>query len=364
LWRLEVTCLGCPITGKLDENDMSLAVVIQHGAFDYVWACELGGGDDDSGCTGRVTGQRNLETPLAQALVPGGAMPLLSEEGVDVMHVNHHGSESSTNADWMNFLRPEVAVIPVGAGQGSNWHHPRRDVVENVLLAQAACITVPAAFVLQTEEGSVTGEGTNTSTAGFCVGDIAITTNGRDGYRIEGSGRVTHGPDEREVAGLPRMFETDEAGPVDPVEQVNLARGKETHAANYDSTAYKMTDGEDRWWYSAMRDDQWVSVDLGAVHDLSQVAIDWKIHAREFVLEVSIDGERYEEVDEFVRFEDGRQEIAVGGWQARFVRLTLLERSDTRYKITELEVFGDPAALGAGGPDPVADPDPTQTCGG
>jgi beta-lactamase superfamily II metal-dependent hydrolase len=191
-----------------NENDLSVAVLVEYGAFDFLWASDLGGGDADQPCTGRSTGQADVETPLARALTPGGAAVRLSQEGVDVLHVNHHGSESSTNSEWMNRLRPEVAVISVGAGQGGSFHHPRRDVVEGVLRKGAPCVTVPAALVLQTEEGSPSGAGT--SFAGFAVGDVRITSDGPT-YRIEASGEVSQGPDERAAAGLPRTFSSDEA---------------------------------------------------------------------------------------------------------------------------------------------------------
>ncbi len=190
--------------GAEKENDLSIAVLIQHGDFDYIWASDLGGGGDDSACTGRSTDQANVETPLAQAITPGGSWPLVSTAGVDVMHVNHHGSESSTNSDYMNLLKPEVAVIAVGAGQIANWDHPRKDVVESVLQAEAPCVTTPVAFVLQTEEGSPVGD--ETSLVGFAVGDIKITSDGVTEFSVEANGMVSQGPDERVAAGLPRDF--------------------------------------------------------------------------------------------------------------------------------------------------------------
>ena len=78
-----------------NENDRSIAVLVKYGAFEYLWASDLGGGDD--ACTGRSTSQTNVETSVIQAIVPGGANPLIFTGGIDVLHVNHHGSESSTN---------------------------------------------------------------------------------------------------------------------------------------------------------------------------------------------------------------------------------------------------------------------------
>lgn len=108
----------------------------------------------------------------------------------------------------MNKLTPRVACISVGAGQLSNWWHPRKDVVEKVLLASASCVTAPAALVLQSEEGAPIG--TETSTAGYCVGDITIATDGETLYQIEADGKIYQGPDERSNAELPRTYEFGE----------------------------------------------------------------------------------------------------------------------------------------------------------
>lgn len=194
--------------GTANENDRAVALLIQYGDFDFLLHGDIGGGRDDYDCTGRSTSQVNIETPMVTAIMPGGANPLLNAYGVEVAHVSHHGSESSTNSDYMNSLTPTIACISVGAGQSTSWHHPRIDVVESVLLAQAPCVTAPAALVLQTEEGDPTGE--KTSFAGYSVGDIVITTGGVDTYTISSTGAVSQGPDETASAGLPATFYFDE----------------------------------------------------------------------------------------------------------------------------------------------------------
>ena len=199
-----------------DENDRSIAVLIQYGGFDYLWASDMGGGNIDESCTGRFTSsQTDVESSVIQAISPGGAFPLISSGGIDVMNVNHHGSESSTNKNWMNLSQPAVAVISVGSGQGSNFELPRIDVVEHVLLAQAtACITAPPALVLQTEEGAPAGP--QTSTAGFSVGNIKIATDGVSTFTVSADGAVTSGPNEIAGSGLPRTIALDDvAGPSD-----------------------------------------------------------------------------------------------------------------------------------------------------
>jgi len=217
----EVIGLGQIPGANESENDMSVVLLVEYGNFDYILGGDLGGGDDDNACTGRSTGQSNVETSVARAITPGGQTPLLTVEGVDVLHVNHHGSESSTNSDYMNLLKPEVATINVGLGQGYNWYHPRKDVVDNVLMASVDCIEVPAVkAVYQTEEGSPFGA--NTSTTGYAIGDIIIKTSGESTYEISGTGDVSQGPDERVEAQMPKVYQLDEIEPSDQVIEVAL----------------------------------------------------------------------------------------------------------------------------------------------
>jgi beta-lactamase superfamily II metal-dependent hydrolase len=193
-----------------DENDRSIALLIQYGGFDYLWASDLGGGSDS--CTGRSTTQTNVETAVIQAISPGGAFPLISAGGIDLLHVNHHGSESSTNPDYFNLADPAVAIIGVGDGESSGWDLPRIDVVEHVLLGQSSsCVTAPPTFVLQTEEGNPIGS--LASHAGYCVGNIKITTDGLSIFTVSADGAVHQGVNELAGSGLPRSFTLDSAPP-------------------------------------------------------------------------------------------------------------------------------------------------------
>ena len=218
-----------------DENDRSIAVLIQYGGFDYIWASDMGGGNIDETCTGRFTSsQTDVETSVIQAISPGGTSPLISSGGIDVLHCNHHGSESSTNMNWMNLSKPAVALISTGSGQSSGWDLPRIDPVEHVLLAQAtACITAPPALVLQTEEGAPIGS--LTSFAGYCVGNIKVATDGVSTFTVSADGAVTQGANELVASGLPRTFNLDDvSGPPDttpPVISAELASNITASAA-------------------------------------------------------------------------------------------------------------------------------------
>jgi len=191
-----------------DENDRSIALLIKYGGFDYIWASDMGGGSD--ACTGRSTAQLDMETPVITAISPGGAHPLISAGGIDVLHVNHHGSESSTNPTYFNLARPAVAIIGVGDGESTGWDLPRIDVVDHVLFGgSSSCVTAPPAYVLQTEEGNPGA--TLMSHSGYCVGNIKITTTGTGTFTVSADGLVHQGPNELVASGLPLSFTIDDA---------------------------------------------------------------------------------------------------------------------------------------------------------
>jgi beta-lactamase superfamily II metal-dependent hydrolase len=229
-----------------DENDRSIAVLIKYGGFDYLWASDLGGGTIDEACTGRFTSsQVDVETSVITAISPGGAFPLISAGGIDLLHVNHHGSESSTNMNYINKAQPAVAIIGVGDGESSGWDLPRIDVVEHVLMAQAAaCITAPPAFVLQTEEGNPAG--TLTSFAGFNVGDIKVTTDGLNSFTVSADGNVHQGVNELGVSGLPRMFALDDISTPDTTPPVTAVSAPATGATVSATTTVTATASDDR----------------------------------------------------------------------------------------------------------------------
>lgn len=91
-----------------NENGLSVAVVVSHGAFDA-----LVGGD--------LTGASpNIESSIA---------PAVGE--VEVYKVHHHGSSSSSNATLLGATLPTVSVIPVGAD--NTYGHPAPDTVDRLL---------------------------------------------------------------------------------------------------------------------------------------------------------------------------------------------------------------------------------------
>ena len=209
-----------------NENDNSIGLLFQYKGFDYLWESDLGGAaDGEDSCSGRSTSQVNVEVPMIRAISPGGARPLISDGGIDILHIGHHGSESSTHPVYLRVARPEVALLSTGIGN-SNWRFPYVRTVDNVLLSgEAGCAGAPAPLVLQTEDG-------HGSTSGYAVGNIVIRTNG-DKYWISANSDNGNTPYiaqdslaiERETAGMAlgteREFNVDEA--TAPVPGFNVA---------------------------------------------------------------------------------------------------------------------------------------------
>jgi beta-lactamase superfamily II metal-dependent hydrolase/PKD repeat protein len=162
-----------------DENDNSVALLIQFGGFKYIWEGDLGGAADrEDTCSGRTTSQVNVEVPMIRAILPGGSHPLIPSQGVDIIHVGHHGSMSSTHPVYVNLTAPTVALINTGSGQSSTWALPYTATVDNVLLGGTnGCAGVPAPLVLQTEDGDM-NYNNKRSTSGYAVGNIKVRTDG------------------------------------------------------------------------------------------------------------------------------------------------------------------------------------------
>lgn len=95
------------------ENDRSVALVLRYGTFDYFIASDLTGGGSSTG---------DVETKAAPAA-----------GDVDVLHVGHHGSTTSTNQTLVNTLKPEHAVI--SCGDGNSYGHPTQTILNRLAAA-------------------------------------------------------------------------------------------------------------------------------------------------------------------------------------------------------------------------------------
>lgn len=97
-----------------EENSASVALLIEYGSFRYLTAGDLTGG----GFSGQLE-TKDLESALGDLI-----------GDIDVLHLNHHGSHTSTNEHYLQTLAPEYAII--SAGIQNDYGHPHAEVTKRL----------------------------------------------------------------------------------------------------------------------------------------------------------------------------------------------------------------------------------------
>ena len=94
-------------------------------------------------------------------------------------------------------------------------------------------------------------------------------------------------------------------------------------------------------WSSAFSDPQWLEVDLGAVHQITKVVLDWEIaYAVAFQIQVSDDGTTWTDIYSTTTGTGGSQTLAVSG-TGRYVRMYGTQRATPwGYSLWEFQIFG------------------------
>lgn len=97
-----------------EENEASIGLLIRYGDFRYFTAGDLTGGGSPGG----------YETKDMESI----AGEIIGD--IDILHVAHHGSASSTNEAFLEMTRPEAAIISVGAD--NDYGHPTNAVLQRL----------------------------------------------------------------------------------------------------------------------------------------------------------------------------------------------------------------------------------------
>lgn len=97
-----------------EENEASIGLLIKFGKFRYFTAGDLTGG----GGLGRYE-TKDMETTAGE---------IIGE--INVLHVAHHGSASSTNNAFLGQTRPEASIISVG--KDNDYGHPSEAVLKKL----------------------------------------------------------------------------------------------------------------------------------------------------------------------------------------------------------------------------------------
>ncbi len=124
-----------------------------------------------------------------------------------------------------------------------------------------------------------------------------------------------------------------------------LSQGAPTTASSVESASFppaNATDGNTGTrWSSAFSDPQWLKVDLGATHAISQVVLNWEAaYARAFQIQTSGDGTTWTTIYSTTTGTGGVQTLPVSG-TGRYVRMYGTQRATQYgYSLWEFGVFG------------------------
>ncbi|MBI2501245.1 MAG: MBL fold metallo-hydrolase [Deltaproteobacteria bacterium] len=97
-----------------EENAASIGVLVTYGDFEYLTLGDLPGGGSPGGYP-----TKNLEDHVAEIV-----------GDIDVLHLSHHGSETSNSEYFLKTTRPENAVISVGAD--NDYGHPAPTILNRL----------------------------------------------------------------------------------------------------------------------------------------------------------------------------------------------------------------------------------------
>jgi len=193
------------------------------------------------------------------------------------------------------------------------------------------------AFQIQTSnDGTMwtTIYSTTTGTGG--VQDLAVTGTGRY-IRMYGTARATqygYSLWEFSVNGSPATG----SGTL-------LSQGRPATASSLENGSFPAADAVDgntaTRWSSVFSDPQWLEVDLGAAHAISQVVLNWEAaYGKAFQIQTSNDGTTWTTIYSTTTGTGGVQTIPVSG-TGRYVRLYGTQRATQYgYSLWEFQVFG------------------------
>jgi hypothetical protein len=124
-----------------------------------------------------------------------------------------------------------------------------------------------------------------------------------------------------------------------------LSQGHPATASSLESASFPASNAVDgnagTRWSSAFSDPQWLQADLGSVHTISQVVLNWEAaYARAFQLQTSTDGTNWTTIYSTTTGTGGTQTLNVSG-SGRYVRMYGTQRATQYgYSLWEFQVFG------------------------
>lgn len=175
---------------------------------------------------------------------------------------------------------------------------------------------------------------TNGTTTTFT--DTGLTNHRTYFYQVTANNAVGASPASNEILATPG---------VTTIDGTNLALNRPAYASSIQGAGYPASaavdDNFNTRWSSLFADPQWLLVDLGATHKISQVALYWETaYAKAFQIQVSPDGSNWTTIYSTTRGTGGTQILAVNG-TGRYIRMYGTQRG-TRYgySLWDFQAFG------------------------
>lgn len=110
-------------------NEKSIAFLLTHGTFDYLITGDLIGKQGLSCKNGRWSSATSSSTN-AEAEVALGAAIKKAKRNIEVLHVGHHGADNASSKEFLELVKPNIAVI--SAGNGNTHEHPKNHVLKRL----------------------------------------------------------------------------------------------------------------------------------------------------------------------------------------------------------------------------------------
>ncbi len=158
-------------------------------------------------------------------------------------------------------------------------------------------------------------------------------------YNVAANNAVGISPDSNEVSVTPASGSGGSSGSGTPLSQGQPATASSVQAGYPASNA---VDGNlSTRWSSAFSDPQWLQVDLGATHVISQVVLNWEAaYAKAFQIQTSNDAVTWTTIYSTTTGTGGMQTLPVSG-SGRYVRMYGTQRATGYgYSLWEFQVYG------------------------
>lgn len=103
-------------------NEKSLSFLITFGEFDYLISGDLIG--QKTSPFSFSSENARVEFAVGEALIDAGF-------DVDILHVNHHGADNASESDFLNLIKPNIAII--SAGNRNSHKHPTNGTLKRLV---------------------------------------------------------------------------------------------------------------------------------------------------------------------------------------------------------------------------------------